>query len=167
MDNFKAGDKVVRIEKPWMSVAVGSVYTVKERIGNTREIGSISLEETTGGYMSRYFDLYHPVPEPLIPDTKPLLPHDSQERKNLPVFSVLFGYFPAAMVKLTQHCFVSNEKHNPGEELHWSRGKSDDHKDAAMRHLIEGDHVGLLWRAAALLQLQLEAEGAEKAPLAR
>ena len=102
----------------------------------------------------------HPAP-------KPLLPHDSAERKTIPLYSVLFGYFPAAMVSLAKHSFESNEKHNPGEELHWSRAKSDDHKDAAMRHLVEGDYVGLLWRAAALLQLELEAEGHAVAPLAR
>lgn len=101
------------------------------------------------------------------PAPKPLLPHDSAERKTIPLYSVLFGYFPDAMVALAKHSYESNEKHNPGEELHWSRGKSDDHADAAMRHLVEGDYVGLLWRAAALLQLELEAEGHAVAPLAR
>lgn len=101
------------------------------------------------------------------PAPKPLLPHDSAERKRIPLYSVLFGYFPDAMVALAKHAYESNEKHNPGEELHWSRGKSDDHADAALRHLAEGDYVGLLWRAAALLQLQKEGEGHAVAPLAR
>lgn len=96
-----------------------------------------------------------------------LLPEDSAERKTIPLFSVLFGYFPSAMVALANHSYKSNEKHNPGEELHWSRGKSDDHQDAALRHLAEGDYLGLLWRAAALLQLELESKGAPKAPKAR
>jgi len=98
---------------------------------------------------------------------KPLLPHDSDERKEIPLHSVLFGYFGSAMVALAKHSFDSNEKHNPGEELHWSRAKSDDHADAAMRHLAEGDYVGLLWRAAALCQLDLESKGHPVAPLAR
>ena len=102
----------------------------------------------------------HPAP-------KPLLPNDSAERKTIPLYSVLFGYFPDAMVALAKHSYESNKRHNPGEELHWSRGKSDDHADAAMRHLVEGDYVGLLWRAAALLQLELEAQGHAVAPRAR
>lgn len=98
---------------------------------------------------------------------KAVLPHDSAERKGIPLYSVLFGYFPSAMVALAKHAHDSNEKHNPGEELHWSRAKSDDHADAALRHLVEGDYVGLLWRAAALLQLELEEQGHSVAPLAR
>lgn len=98
---------------------------------------------------------------------KELLPHDSDERKGIPLHSVLFGYFPSAMVALAKHAHDSNEKHNPGEELHWSRAKSDDHADAALRHLVEGDYVGLLWRAAALLQLELEEQGHPVAPLAK
>lgn len=100
-------------------------------------------------------------------NAQPLLPHDSDERKGIPLYSVLFGYFPSAMVALAKHAHDSNEKHNPGEELHWSRAKSDDHADAALRHLVEGDYVGLLWRAAALLQLELEEQGHSVAPLAK
>lgn len=102
-----------------------------------------------------------------VPRAKALLPHDSEERKGIPLYSVLFGYFPSAMVALAKHSHDSNEKHNPGEELHWSRAKSDDHADAALRHLVEGDYVGLLWRAAALLQLELEQQGHPVAPLAK
>jgi hypothetical protein len=59
-----------------------------------------------------------------------------------------------------------NEKHNPGEPLHWARGKSMDHPDCIMRHLVErGGFDGgvrhsaaLAWRALALLQEEMEAE---------
>lgn len=94
------------------------------------------------------------------------LPNDSSKRKEYPVYSVLFGYFPAAMNALAHHSYKSNEKHNPGQPLQWSRGKSSDHADCILRHLQEGDYEGVLWRAAALLQLKLEEEGAPKAPLA-
>jgi hypothetical protein len=49
-----------------------------------------------------------------------------------------------------------NDKHNPGEPLHWSRDKSNDHKDCIARHLIDGDWVELAWRALANLQIELE-----------
>ena len=89
-----------------------------------------------------------------------VLPEDSAERKTYPMHTVIAGYFPAALAAVAHHSFVNNERHNPGEEMHWSRGKSDDHLDAAMRHLVEGDLVGLAWRALAALQLEEERKGA-------
>lgn len=94
-------------------------------------------------------------------------PEDSAARKTYPVYSGLFAYFPAALARVANHSFVSNEKHNPGEPMHWARGKSDDHLDAAGRHLIEGDLAGLAWRALAALQLEEEAKGAPVAPGSR
>lgn len=91
-------------------------------------------------------------------------PEDSAERKTFPVFSGLMAYFPAALAAVAHHSYIGNEKHNPGQPIHWARGKSDDHLDAAGRHMIEGDLVGAAWRILAALQLQLEADGA---PLAR
>lgn len=94
------------------------------------------------------------------------LPNDSDKRKEYPLFDVLFGYFPAAMNALAHHAYKNNEKHNPGQSLQWSRTRSSDHANCALRHLQEGDYEALLWRAAALLQLELEKEGAPLAPLA-
>ena len=62
---------------------------------------------------------------------------------------------------------MSNEKHNPGQPLQHDRAKSADEADALMRHLMEGDLVGSAWRAMALLQKHLEANGAPIAPAAR
>lgn len=91
-------------------------------------------------------------------------PEDSAERKTYPVHSGVLRYFPAAIAKVAHQSWIGNEKHNPGEELHWARGKSDDHLDAAARHLTEGDLPGAAWRILAALQLQCEAEGAPVAP---
>lgn len=91
-------------------------------------------------------------------------PDDSAERKTYPVYSGVFQYFPAALARVARHSFIGNAKHNPGQPLHHARGKSDDHLDAAGRHLIEGDLVGAAWRILAALQLQCEAEGAPLAP---
>lgn len=97
----------------------------------------------------------------------PLLPHDSDERKKYPLASAFLDYFPSAVAHLANHSFVANEKHNPGQPVHWSRDKSNDHRDAAMRHLLEGDWAGLAWRGMALLQLELESKGHPVAPGAR
>lgn len=96
-----------------------------------------------------------------------VLPHDSAERKTYPLMSGLFDYFPSALIRVARHSHEGNQKHNPGQPTHWARGKSDDHLDAAMRHLVERDLVGAAWRVLAALQLQEEAEGAPIAPGAR
>jgi hypothetical protein len=86
--------------------------------------------------------------------------------------SGLIDYFPAALAEVSRVSRLGNDKHNPGEPLHHARGKSMDHADCIVRHLTErggfdGDarhSACLAWRALALLQEELETEGA---PLAR
>jgi hypothetical protein len=96
-----------------------------------------------------------------------LLPEDSAERKRYPVYSGVLAYFPAALVAVARHSYEGNEKHNPGQPLHHDRAKSGDEADALVRHLMEGDYVGMAWRALSLLQKHLEAQGAPIAPAAR
>ena len=94
------------------------------------------------------------------------LPSDSEARKQMPMCSGLVDYFPDACAEVARVSFLGNEKHNPGQPLHWSRGKSMDHADCIMRHLAErGGFDGpvrhsaaLAWRALALLQEELEQE---------
>lgn len=95
------------------------------------------------------------------------LPEDSAERKTYPLSSGLLDYFPAALAAVAHHSHKGNEKHNPGQPLHWSRGKSADHLDAAVRHIMERDLEGAAWRILAALQMQLESEGAPVAIGAR
>lgn len=111
---------------------------------------------------------------------KPALTEDSAARKAIPLARGLLDYFPAACAAVAELSRVANDKHNPGEPMHHSRGKSNDHADCVLRHLvdrgatyveiIQGKPVelrhstALAWRALALLQEELEAAGA---PLAR
>ena len=107
------------------------------------------------------------------------------------MFRGLLGYFPAALFEVAAHSLDSDRKHNPGSTTgpFWTRGKSSDHEDCIMRHLIDaGPRRGLLaklpawllaripgstardakryhlrclaWRALALLQEDCEATGA-------
>lgn len=101
------------------------------------------------------------------------LPENSAQRKRMPMAAGLLDYFPAALAEVALVSFDGNEQHNPGQELHWARGKSMDHADCIMRHLADRgslDERGmrhsakLAWRALALLQQELEDEGA---PLSR
>jgi hypothetical protein len=95
------------------------------------------------------------------------LPEDSAERKTYPVYSGLLQYFPSALAAVANHSYKGNEKHNSGQPLNHDRSKSGDEADALARHLIEGDLVGVAWRALSLLQKDLEAKGAPIAPAAR
>jgi hypothetical protein len=102
--------------------------------------------------------------------TKNALPQDSEERKNMPLVTGLLDYFPAALAEVAKLSKAGNDKHNPGEALHWARGKSMDHADCIARHLADRGSfdpkdntrhsASLAWRALALLQEELEAEGA-------
>ncbi len=97
----------------------------------------------------------------------PHLPIDSAARKRIPIVTGVLDYFPDAIAAVAEVSFVGNEKHNPGEPLHWARGKSPDHADCIGRHLLERGTVDpitkvrhsaqLAWRALALLQLEIEA----------
>lgn len=97
-------------------------------------------------------------------------------RKMMPVGTVLKTYFPLARRAEAAVAWLGNEKHNPGEELHWARGKSDDHLDCLGRHMSESEDwdVTVLpdgrafavlhaaqaaWRASALAQLKAEEYG--------
>ena len=102
-----------------------------------------------------------------------LLPTDAAERKTIPLASGVFDYFPAALIEVAKVSRAGNEQHNPGQPLHWARGKSMDQSDTMLRHFAERGEVDtdglrhsakMAWRALAILQLELEAEGA---PIAR
>lgn len=103
-----------------------------------------------------------------------VLPTDSEERKGIPLATGVLDYFPAALAEVARLSKVGNDKHNPGEDLHWARGKSMDHADTIVRHLVERGtidkdgirhSVKVAWRALALLQEELERE--EGAPMPR
>lgn len=99
----------------------------------------------------------------------------SKLRKMTPVFRGFMHYFPDAMMAVAHHSFLANEKHNPGEQLHWSKGKSNDHLDCLARHLLDtgkfdeefGDlhDVAIAWRAMANLQTVIEQRRERGEPL--
>lgn len=89
----------------------------------------------------------------------------SEMRKNLPVWAGVMNYFPLALLYVALISKVGNDKHNPGEPLHWSKHKSSDHEDCVARHLLslgEVDKDGVLhagyaaWRMLAALNTRLE-----------
>ena len=115
------------------------------------------------------------------------LPTDSKERKEYPLFRGLLKYFPAALAGVARVSKLGNDKHNPGEDLHHARGKSSDHPDCIMRHLMDVSDLladfernsttdaqlilsevsQMAWRALAFSQELHEKFGAPLAPGAR
>ena len=90
----------------------------------------------------------------------------SQRRKETPVYSGALMYFPDAISAVARQSWAGNNKHNPGQPLHWAREKSSDHMDCATRHMMtpneiddetgETHLVAAAWRILAALQLQQE-----------
>jgi hypothetical protein len=138
--------------------------------GYTTEV-YVTPEEFRGGYEGEPIFLRNvsSVAEPASS-----LPEDDAARNELPMFDGLLAYFPNALAAVAQVSKIGNDQHNPGEQMHWARGKSTDHLNKIVRHTVDAgkkDARGvrhsarLAWRALALLQEELERE--EGAPLAR
>ena len=94
------------------------------------------------------------------------LPTNKTSRKECPMARGLIDYFPDALAAVAHTSYIGNRQHNgPDAPLHWARGKSDDHADCVVRHLIDRGKIDsdgtrhsakLAWRALALLQIELE-----------
>jgi hypothetical protein len=115
-----------------------------------------------------------PAPRPCTPppaphEPPPFMSTDSAIRKRMPVATGVLKYFPDAQLLKAWVSKVGNDKHNPGEPLHWDKSKSGDEPDAEVRHMLDGfrglpadpgleplAHLGHLaskaWRADAELQ---------------
>lgn len=96
------------------------------------------------------------------------LPQDSKARKETPICTGVLDYFPKALAAVARLSKAGNDKHNPGQPLHWAREKSTDHADCIIRHMMERgtvDEFGILhevsvaWRALAQLEVALEKAG--------
>lgn len=113
------------------------------------------------------------------------LPIDSKTRKDYPLLSGCIKYFPAALAGVANISKLGNDKHNPGLPLHHARGKSMDHGDCIVRHIIDAEDLiaamkrgdssvtqdmillevnQLVWRALAYSQMIQEQFGAPLAP---
>jgi hypothetical protein len=65
------------------------------------------------------------------------LPTDSAARKRHPMARGPLAYAPAILAGVAEVCIDGNDKHNPGQPLHHARGKSADHADCIVRHLMD------------------------------
>jgi hypothetical protein len=107
---------------------------------------------------------------------KAVLPTDAAARNEYPMAEGLLYYFPAALAEIARVSKIGNDQHNPGEPMYWARGKSTDHANKVIKHLVD---AGLMdtdgtrhtakaaWRILAMLQEEMEQAGAPKARNAR
>lgn len=172
MSKFKVGDKVRYHGEIWEVYHTAGAY--------------MAIANSSAGYLRTSEKIHEDKVTP-VDSTLPLncvLPQDSKIRKDYPLYRGLLKYFPAALALVAKISKIGNDKHNPGKEMHHARGKSGDHEDCILRHLIDlhadyGKGVGrdeqgipqvgyIAWRALALAQIWLEKnDGAPLAPGAK
>lgn len=160
---FKKGDKVVVLRMPKSTgKPIGSVGVIDNI--NTHSLLPYRIVFNDEDYW--YYGDEHLAAAVAVTDPKT----SSVQRKSKPLFSGVLMYFPDALMAVAEHSRKANDKHNPGEPLHWSKGKSTDHADCIARHLLDigptwnlvdpefgSLHAtALAWRALALLQTVLE-----------
>ncbi len=115
------------------------------------------------GYWPESYDVAKPV-------SAPATKTEAEIRKGQPVFTGVAAYFPDALKAVAEVSRIGNDQHNPGQPLHWARGKSTDQLDAALRHMLDhlanpidtdgGRHLAkAAWRLLAELQLGIEKDG--------
>lgn len=94
-----------------------------------------------------------------------MLTTNAKERKQIPICTGVLDYFPDAIAEVARVSKIGNDQHNPGEPLHWNRGKSMDQADCVVRHLMERDGIDddgmyhlakACWRLLADLQIKIE-----------
>lgn len=190
---FKVGDKVFCHDDAGSANKLIRGYRY-EVVGVEPSIGRVRIKGLGGDWFFRRFEVEPPQSTlGVCSDAgqrgtmKTTLPTDSNERKNFPLFRGVMRYFPAALAGVAKISKVGNDKHNPGEELHHARGKSNDHGDCVVRHLMDTADLlaahergegptpeavlnevnQLAWRALALSQELHEKFGAPLAPGAK
>jgi hypothetical protein len=106
---------------------------------------------------------------PFMPPAKSKLLADMSdaERKAVPLLTGVVDYFLPALIEVAKVSKSGNDQHNPGEPLHWAKGKSTDHGNTAMRHLAQHGKIDsdgrrhtakAAWRILAMLTMEIEAE---------
>lgn len=164
---FKVGDTVRRIASDHAGMRVGDIATVLSVDSPSR----VRLAEFLGcipaTHDPAYFELVEAAPRGAQPEPAMILSKDPAERKATPITTGVLDYFPRALAAVAQCSKAGNDQHNPGQPLHWAKGKSTDHADCIARHLIDRKsldtdgipHISkLAWRALALLETELEAQ---------
>lgn len=192
MRTFKAGDRVAVLQDNWdVGIKDKLATVIRHTYGDRVEIAVDNWEGGHGGSSGRVVELLNrwnvkaddirlsdvtPIDDDVVDVDPiidvPLLPVGAEDRKAIPLASGLMDYFPAALAEVAKVSFKGNAQHNPGQPLHWARGKSTDHADTMLRHFLERGTIDtdgvrhsakVAWRALAACQEEMENDGYPKA----
>lgn len=164
---FKVGDTVVCV-RGFECLLEGKTYTIGEagsEISTVEELGNFDYWANDRFVLASEYSAAENLKEQSI---SRYLPDDDAQRRDYPLFDGLFAYFPNTLCEVSRWSKAGNEQHNPGEELHWAKDKSTDHKNKILRHLLDAEQVnsqgfyeavGMAWRALALCEEILVASG--------
>lgn len=135
--NFKAGDKVRCID-PYDAdgiLVLNDLYVVEAFIPEAFGAQHGAVQINGMNWLATRFNLVTNEPKPAgVQPGDWLNSLTSAERKEIAMARALMAYFPDALALIARHSFRMNEKHNPGQSVHWSRDKSNDHDDCVSRH---------------------------------
>lgn len=134
-----------------------------------RDVAQSSLPESP-----EVADIPDAIPQPL--DEREWLEGGSAYRKSIPIVTGCLDYFPLALAEVSIVSKAGNDKHSNGvARCRWTRGKSSDHIDCAVRHIIDRGrrdsedgqrHLAhAAWRILAALQIELEQEARQEGRL--
>lgn len=168
---LKVGDEVVFVaDDPYKWYKIGDRVTVTGLEDKGHTVRVIDSKGKVCHWDAGYFVLaseYSAV-DNIKESTSRYIPDDDKLRKDFPLFDGLLAYFPNALCEISRWSKIGNAQHNPGEELHWAKDKSTDHKNKILRHLLDAEQVnsegfyeavGMAWRALALCEEILVASG--------
>jgi len=131
---YKVGDQFEFIHGESPRTITGDILTLELDDGTDTPL---FINESAGSTPPVYRHLSCVKPLNTDSPVRLTLPTDSEARKNYPIYSGVLKYFPAALAGVAKHSKAGNDKHNPGQMLHHSRGKSSDHGDCIVRHLVD------------------------------
>ena len=79
-------------------------------------------------------------------------------RKDEPLFTGAILPFAGALRGVARLAKRANEKHNPGQPMHWSRENSNDHADCMARHLVDAFQEQAVSPCGAIIGVALDPE---------
>lgn len=172
MPMFHVGQKV-RVKRAYAELAEGDITEITNTGPGPQGMRMVVVSRYPDDWLSE--GRFEPVDDepaaepPKMPRLNPrILPDDGKVREDYPLYDGLFAYFPAALCEVARWSKIGNDKHNPGQDMHWAREKSTDHENKILRHLLDArqldehgvvEAVALAWRSLALCQTILEERG--------
>jgi hypothetical protein len=141
--------------------------TIIDRKYTPPQKGSDVFMPLTASFKHKEGSTFEPqkeLTEPELEAFKLKLPVGNKTRKEAPLADGLLDYFPDALYDVARLSQIGNDQHNPGQPLHWARGKSSDHRNTILRHSLQAGQLDgkvlhdtkVAWRALAQLQITIE-----------